>query len=65
MPTKPLFELAVPWRLPPLSNPRGSARVRPRLSPRHATGDRGGLTYGVIRANESAVKHDDRILSTS
>jgi hypothetical protein len=30
---------------------------------RHATGDYGDLTYGDIRANESAVKHGDRILS--
>jgi len=64
MTTDPLFPLgrlvATPAALAALEEAHESALT---YLTRHATGDWGDLTYGDIRANESAVKHGDRILS--
>jgi hypothetical protein len=64
MTTDPLFPLgrlvATPAALAALEEAGESALT---YLTRHVTEDYGDLTYGDIRANESAVKHGDRILS--
>jgi hypothetical protein len=64
MGTEPLFELgrtvATPAALVALEEAGESALT---YLTRHHHGDYGDLTYGDIRANESADKHGDRILS--
>jgi hypothetical protein len=64
MGTDPLFELgrtvATPGALAALEEAQESALT---YLTRHHHGDWGDLTYGDIRANESAIKHGERILS--